>query len=135
MTGAVAVVIAYFTNYITTDKISNFFYHNNREIGGELAFGSAFLYLLAFNVGLGVLAWLTVFVEPLSAGSGTQYLFWYAATASMICITSPSLTGIPEVKCFLNGLNIPRLVNVRTLICKSIGNIQSFVNSFKDNES
>lgn len=30
-------------------------------------------------------------------------------------------TGIPEVKCFLNGLNIPRIVRVRTLICKAIG--------------
>jgi hypothetical protein len=75
MTGAVAVLIAYFTKSITSYKMSIFYSLIQREIGGELAFGSAFLYLLAFNVGLGVLAWLTVFVEPLSAGSGTQYLF------------------------------------------------------------
>ena len=25
-------------------------------------------------------------------------------------------TGIPEVKCFLNGLNIPRVVRVKTLM-------------------
>jgi chloride channel 7 len=29
--------------------------------------------------------------------------------------------GIPEVKCFLNGLNIPRLVRMKTLICKTVG--------------
>ena len=37
-------------------------------------------------------------VEPVSAGS-----------------------GIPEVKCYLNGINIPRIVRVRTLACKALG--------------
>jgi H+/Cl- antiporter ClcA len=31
------------------------------------------------------------------------------------------LVGIPEVKCFLNGLNIPRLVRLNTLLWKTIG--------------
>jgi H+/Cl- antiporter ClcA len=43
-----------------------------------------------------------VYLEPLSGGS-----------------------GIPEIKCFLNGLNIPRLVKVRTLFCKVLGIIFS----------
>lgn len=30
-------------------------------------------------------------------------------------------TGIPEVKCFLNGLDIPRLVRFKTLVCKTVG--------------
>eukprot|EP01036_Dinobryon_divergens_P022196 gene22196-30436_t len=47
-------------------------------------------------------AWLAVYLEPLSAGS-----------------------GIPEIKCFLNGLNIPRLVRFKTLVCKAIGIIFS----------
>ena len=29
--------------------------------------------------------------------------------------------GIPEIKCFLNGLNIPRIVSAKTLVCKGIG--------------
>ena len=33
--------------------------------------------------------------------------------------------GIPEVKCFLNGLNVPRLVRFKTLVCKTIGIIFS----------
>ena len=32
-----------------------------------------------------------------------------------------STTGIPEVKCFLNGLDIPRLVRFKTLVCKTVG--------------
>ena len=39
-----------------------------------------------------------VYIEPLSAGS-----------------------GIPEIKCFLNGINIPRVVRVKTLACKAFG--------------
>eukprot|EP01039_Chlorochromonas_danica_P002361 gene2361-2592_t len=30
-------------------------------------------------------------------------------------------SGIPEVKCYLNGLSIPRLLEMKTLICKAIG--------------
>lgn len=29
--------------------------------------------------------------------------------------------GIPEIKCFLNGLNIPNLVSFKTLVCKAVG--------------
>ena len=30
-------------------------------------------------------------------------------------------SGIPEIKCFLNGINISRVVRIRTLTCKVIG--------------
>jgi H+/Cl- antiporter ClcA len=30
-------------------------------------------------------------------------------------------SGIPEVKCYLNGIDLPRVVRVKTLICKVIG--------------
>jgi hypothetical protein len=33
--------------------------------------------------------------------------------------------GIPEVKCFLNGLNIPRLLRLKTLLLKVLGIIFS----------
>jgi hypothetical protein len=73
ITGAVAFLIAYFTKTITTYKMSIFYALIEREMQNELGFGSAFLFLLAANIGLGVLAWWTVYIEPLSAGSG-EYL-------------------------------------------------------------
>jgi len=45
-----------------------------------------------------VAGYLVCFVEPLAAGS-----------------------GIPEVKCYLNGVDLPRLVDFRTLIAKAPG--------------
>ena len=45
-----------------------------------------------------VAALLVSFVEPVSRGS-----------------------GIPEVKCYLNGVRIPRVVRILTLVCKAIG--------------
>ncbi|CAG9817829.1 unnamed protein product [Phaedon cochleariae] len=47
---------------------------------------------------------LVTYVEPIAAGS-----------------------GIPQVKCYLNGVKIPRVVRVRTLVVKSIGVICSVV--------
>lgn len=41
---------------------------------------------------------LVAYVEPVAAGS-----------------------GIPEIKCILNGLKIPRAVRVKTLFCKALG--------------
>ena len=36
------------------------------------------------------------------------------------------MSGIPEVKCFLNGLNIPNLLDVKTLVCKVVGIIFAY---------
>ncbi|XP_066140064.1 H(+)/Cl(-) exchange transporter 7 [Euwallacea fornicatus] len=47
---------------------------------------------------------LVAYVEPIAAGS-----------------------GIPQVKCYLNGVNIPRVVRFKTLFVKSIGVICSVV--------
>lgn len=30
-------------------------------------------------------------------------------------------SGIPQIKCYLNGVKIPRVVRLKTLICKVIG--------------
>lgn len=46
----------------------------------------------------GVAGFLVCYVEPLAAGS-----------------------GIPEVKCYLNGVRLPRVVDLKTLICKAPG--------------
>lgn len=36
-------------------------------------------------------------------------------------------SGIPQVKCYLNGVKIPRLVRVKTLFVKVVGVISSVV--------
>ena len=30
-------------------------------------------------------------------------------------------SGIPEIKCYLNGVKIPRVVRIKTLLCKVAG--------------
>jgi chloride channel 7 len=58
--------------------------------------------LLSCNIFFVAVAWFTCYLEPLAAGS-----------------------GIPEIKCFLNGINIPRIVRMKTLFCKVVGIIFS----------
>ncbi|KAG9411854.1 Chloride transport protein 6, partial [Aphanomyces cochlioides] len=59
--------------------------------------------VLGINVGLvAFAAILTIFVEPVAAGS-----------------------GISEIKSMLNGLKIPRMLRFRTLCCKVIGTVCS----------
>eukprot|EP00977_Amphora_coffeiformis_P010919 scaffold2581_cov143-Amphora_coffeaeformis.AAC.1 len=59
---------------------------------------NAFLAFLLYQTIFGALASLFVWIEPVAGGS-----------------------GIPEVKCFLNGIDLPRIVRVKTLVCKVIG--------------
>lgn len=47
---------------------------------------------------------LVAYVEPVAGGS-----------------------GIPQVKCYLNGVKVPRVVRIRTLIVKAVGVICSVV--------
>jgi chloride channel 7 len=62
------------------------------------ALGSAFLVFLLYQTAFALIASMFVWIEPVSGGS-----------------------GIPEIKCFLNGINLPRVVRIRTLICKVVG--------------
>lgn len=36
-------------------------------------------------------------------------------------------SGIPQVKCYLNGVKIPRVVRIKTLVVKTIGVITAVV--------
>jgi len=51
------------------------------------------------------------------------YQLVYAAVASAFVFFEPAAggSGIPEIKCFLNGVQIPRLLTWRTLVCKLAG--------------
>lgn len=60
--------------------------------------GSAFLAFLFFQTLFASIASFFVYIEPVSGGS-----------------------GIPEIKCFLNGIDLPRVVRIKTLICKVVG--------------
>ena len=100
--GLVALFVTFFTKVITKAKLSMFTVLLDKEISGDVTYGTAFLFLLLINLVLATTAWYAVYIEPLAAGS-----------------------GIPEIKCFLNGLNIPRIVRVKTLICKALGTVFS----------
>ena len=66
---------------------------------GTVPFGKPYAIFLAMNMTLAFISSLfVVFVEPLAAGS-----------------------GIPEVKCYLNGIRVYHVVRFRTLIAKAVG--------------
>jgi len=72
--------------------------NSNNADNDSSFFGSAFLAFLFYQTFFALIASLFVWWEPVSGGS-----------------------GIPEVKCFLNGIDLPRIVRIKTLFCKVIG--------------
>ena len=68
--------------------------------------------------------------EQQASGPGIS-AFWafcliqtlFASIASMFVWIEPVSggSGIPDIKCYLNGIDIPRVVRVKTLLCKVIG--------------
>ena len=69
------------------------------EKNGSVLPGTAFFVYLSVSLLYGVFASLPVaFVEPAAAGS-----------------------GIPEIKCVLNGVQMPGVLNIRTFFCKIFG--------------
>ncbi|XP_073982659.1 chloride channel protein 7 [Rhodnius prolixus] len=64
-----------------------------------------YLVWLGLNVGMVLVgSFLVSYIEPIAGGS-----------------------GIPQVKCYLNGVNVPRLVRIKTLVVKVIGVISTVV--------
>jgi hypothetical protein len=100
--GIIQGLVAYVCN-MATRKLSAIKYDHVNEILQEERAGDAwsgksyfvFLFYQTFFVTLATgMAWL----EPMAIGS-----------------------GIPEVKCFLNGIALPRIVRLKTLFCKVLG--------------
>ncbi|KAG1680899.1 H(+)/Cl(-) exchange transporter 7 [Nymphon striatum] len=58
------------------------------------------------------------------------YALWVFTNAIPVCLASILVayvepvaigSGIPQIKCYLNGVKIPRVVRIKTLICKAVG--------------
>jgi H+/Cl- antiporter ClcA len=85
-----------YSNNNQNDSSNNYNY-NNSYVGLDFT-GSAFFVFLTIQCLFAFIASMFVYIEPVSGGS-----------------------GIPEIKCFLNGINLPRVVRIKTLLCKVIG--------------
>lgn len=104
LTAAVGIVqgcVAYFTNVLSLYLIDRKFesVYELLEKGNTFA---AFLLYLLLQTTFALMASIFVWIEPVAAGS-----------------------GIPEVKCFLNGIDLPNVGAPRTLVCKVLGVICS----------
>lgn len=100
--GAVAIFVSTSVRTLSEWKFELFYSLIEQEKEGTVPAGCAFAILLLINVCFGSIAFVMVYMEPVSGGS-----------------------GIPEVKCYLNGLNIPRILRFKTLIYKVVGIIMS----------
>jgi hypothetical protein len=87
-----------FNNDDTISSDTSSFNTNSNTNYGDGSIVHAFLIFLMYQTIFAAIASLFVYWEPVSAGS-----------------------GIPEIKCFLNGIDLPRVVRVQTLICKVFG--------------
>jgi len=59
---------------------------------------SPFLAFLFYQTIFAIIASIFVYIQPVSGGS-----------------------GIPEIKCFLNGIDLPHILRLKTLVCKVLG--------------
>ena len=67
----------------------------------------ALVFSVVFNMAAAGLAAACVYISPAAQGS-----------------------GIPQVKCYLNGVNVPRLVRIKTMACKAAGVVFSVTAGF-----
>jgi chloride channel 6 len=105
-TGVVALFIDVCVRYLFRLKFSLFekVYHATVEEGNVI---TAFLLLLGFNVLFAIIASAFIVIEPVAAGS-----------------------GIPEIKCYLNGIKVPHVTRLTTLVSKAVGVLFSVSGGF-----
>ncbi|KAL9971342.1 hypothetical protein ACROYT_G023855 [Oculina patagonica] len=97
LTGLVAVFIDYFVTLLTKWKFDTIDKSlMNCTPSGCLAI--TLLILMAINGVFCLVAGILCAIEPVAAGS-----------------------GIPEIKCYLNGVKVPHVVRLKTLVCKAVG--------------
>jgi len=93
--GAVAVTIQFLLKNLNEFKfhVQEEMFHNGYSLGERFAVWISICMVLAAIAGAFV-----CYVEPLAGGS-----------------------GIPEIKCILNGIDLPNVLRLRTLGCKALG--------------
>jgi chloride channel 7 len=97
LTGVVAYFVVFCTSHLISFKFHLMYSLIEMERVGMIHFGSAFAFFTSFNLFCSFIAWLMVYLAPAAAGS-----------------------GIPEVKSFLNGVNL-NVLEAKTMISKAIG--------------
>ncbi|XP_062567017.1 H(+)/Cl(-) exchange transporter 6-like [Saccostrea cucullata] len=97
LTGMVALFIDYIVKLLSSLKFS-VVEDSISECSKHGCLVVSLLFLLLFNVGFSIIASFLVVTEPVAGGS-----------------------GIPEIKCYLNGVKIPRVGRLMTLISKAVG--------------
>lgn len=66
--------VTFFTKLLTQTKLQTFYALLEKEKSGQITFGVAYLFLFTVNLLFGFSAWVTVYIEPLAAGSGLTLL-------------------------------------------------------------
>ena len=97
--GICTAFVAYFIDYmvgILEKKKNDWIIDSIKDCSGCL--GSPFAKLMGMNVGFVAVAAVLVAIAPVAGGS-----------------------GIPEIKCYLNGLRLPNVLSIKTLIAKATG--------------
>lgn len=107
LTALIAVFIIYSTRFLTSWKFSILTSFISAGGDGDEDDDPAVFSALGSSIGISVLyglgaTVLVIFVEPLSASS-----------------------GIPEIKAYLNGIHMPRILRIKTMLCKVFGVIMS----------
>lgn len=97
LTGLVAVFIDYFVTLLTKWKFHTID-KSLKECTASGCLAVTLLILMAFNGVFCLIAGILCVIEPVAAGS-----------------------GIPEIKCYLNGVKVPHVVRLKTLVCKAVG--------------
>jgi H+/Cl- antiporter ClcA len=83
--GLVALSVAFCTRLLSRYKFHTFHQLIEKEKTNDLPFGSAYLFLFGINLAFGLIAWLTVYFEPLAAGSGTLQYVWVRLPTTRCC--------------------------------------------------
>ncbi|XP_078001800.1 H(+)/Cl(-) exchange transporter 6 isoform X3 [Phascolarctos cinereus] len=96
-TGLVGLFVDFFVRLFTQLKF-RVVQASVEECSEKGCLALSLLELLGFNLTFVFLASLLVLIEPVAAGS-----------------------GIPEIKCYLNGVKVPGIIRLRTLACKVLG--------------
>lgn len=83
VTALTAVFLLYCTTLLTSLKLHLLEYSIHHELEKHVLFGTAFWSIVAFNAGLVIIAaTITVFYEPVAAGSGTRASLYTVGSGS-----------------------------------------------------